>query len=79
MCTGYESSSKLEFPTHIERLTETLAHRLRKEPLLVGKNILAETREPAASCASVPTPGGQAGPEPTRYGDWEKDGIISDF
>ena len=23
--------------------------------------------------------GGQDGPEPTRYGDWEKDGIISDF
>lgn len=23
--------------------------------------------------------GGQAGPEPTRYGDWEKEGIISDF
>ena len=23
--------------------------------------------------------GGRAGPEPTRYGDWEKDGIISDF
>jgi len=23
--------------------------------------------------------GGQAGPEPTRYGDWEKKGIISDF
>ena len=23
--------------------------------------------------------GGQTGPEPTRYGDWEKDGIISDF
>ena len=23
--------------------------------------------------------GGQEGPEPTRYGDWEKDGIISDF
>lgn len=23
--------------------------------------------------------GGQAGPEPTRYGDWEKNGIISDF
>ena len=23
--------------------------------------------------------GGQPGPEPTRYGDWEKDGIISDF
>ena len=23
--------------------------------------------------------GGRAGPEPTRYGDWEKKGIISDF
>jgi hypothetical protein len=23
--------------------------------------------------------GGQSGPEPTRYGDWEKKGIISDF
>ena len=23
--------------------------------------------------------GGQTGPDPTRYGDWEKDGIASDF
>lgn len=23
--------------------------------------------------------GGRDGPEPTRYGDWEKDGVISDF
>ena len=23
--------------------------------------------------------GGRDGPEPTRYGDWEKKGIISDF
>ena len=23
--------------------------------------------------------GGRDGPEPTRYGDWEKEGIISDF
>ena len=23
--------------------------------------------------------GGQKGPEPTRYGDWEKNGIVSDF
>lgn len=22
---------------------------------------------------------GQTGPEPTRYGDWEKGGIVSDF
>jgi hypothetical protein len=23
--------------------------------------------------------GGRVGPDPTRYGDWEKDGIASDF
>jgi hypothetical protein len=23
--------------------------------------------------------GGRAGPDPTRYGDWEKNGIASDF
>jgi hypothetical protein len=23
--------------------------------------------------------GGRQGPDPTRYGDWEKDGIASDF
>ena len=26
-----------------------------------------------------PEQGGQKGPEPTRYGDWEKKGLISDF
>ncbi len=23
--------------------------------------------------------GGPSGPEPTRYGDWERNGIVSDF
>jgi len=27
----------------------------------------------------APELGGQKGPEPTRYGDWEKKGITSDF
>lgn len=26
-----------------------------------------------------PELGGRKGPEPTRYGDWEKKGIVSDF
>ena len=34
----------------------------------------AETPEPMAEEL-----GGQKGPEPTRYGDWEKKGLISDF
>ena len=27
----------------------------------------------------LPEKGGPKGPEPTRYGDWEKKGLISDF
>ena len=41
----------------------------------------AEARR-AKEAAQKPLPpelGGQKGPEPTRYGDWEKNGIISDF
>jgi hypothetical protein len=29
--------------------------------------------------ALPPEEGGPKGPEPTRYGDWEKNGIASDF
>jgi len=41
----------------------------------------AEERRRAADAkpALPPERGGQQGPEPTRYGDWEKKGIISDF
>ena len=40
----------------------------------------AKTRAAASDGkASSTETGGQVGPEPTRYGDWEKDGIISDF
>jgi len=34
---------------------------------------------PAKPTAPQKEVGGQKGPEPTRYGDWEKNGIISDF
>ena len=40
----------------------------------------AEGRRRAALAVSRPVElGGRDGPEPTRFGDWEKDGIISDF
>ena len=35
----------------------------------------AETEENAKEIEK----GGRKGPEPTRFGDWEKNGIISDF
>ncbi|HEX5664851.1 MAG TPA: DUF1674 domain-containing protein [Xanthomonadaceae bacterium] len=56
------------------------------------KSILGQGQsspEPAATETSVPAPatvpmripetGGRDGPEPTRYGDWEKNGRCIDF
>jgi hypothetical protein len=40
----------------------------------------AEARRKTAAEADPPKEiDGQKGPEPTRYGDWEKGGIASDF
>lgn len=40
----------------------------------------AERRKAAEAAAARPAEvGGRDGPEPTRYGDWEKSGIASDF
>jgi hypothetical protein len=42
----------------------------------------AEARRKAAEAAATPHPKefqGPKGPEPTRYGDWERKGIASDF
>ncbi|MEL6318539.1 MAG: DUF1674 domain-containing protein [Pseudomonadota bacterium] len=44
---------------------------------------LAEAKARQAAADPAPEPpeerGGRDGPEPTRFGDWEKDGIVSDF
>lgn len=40
----------------------------------------AESRRTSRKQAELPPEkGGPRGPEPTRYGDWEKKGITSDF
>lgn len=40
----------------------------------------AEARRAAAAAQNLPPEqGGPKGPEPTRYGDWEKKGLTSDF
>jgi hypothetical protein len=38
-----------------------------------------ERRKTAAKAELPPEVDGQKGPEPTRFGDWEKKGLISDF
>ena len=47
-----------------------------------GERALAEAaeRKKKAKDDDLPTElGGRDGPEPTRFGDWEKKGIVSDF
>lgn len=39
----------------------------------------AERRAEAEAAALSPEHGGPRGPEPTRYGDWEKKGLAVDF
>ena len=38
-----------------------------------------ERRKAQKPSASEPEVGGRDGPDPGRYGDWEKGGIASDF
>jgi len=55
----------------------------RRKPLTpAGQRALAEAeaRRKAATAADLPPEiGGPSGPEPTRYGDWERKGIAVDF
>ncbi len=47
-----------------------------------AQRALAEAEERRRKAAGRDRPkeiGGRGGPEPTRYGDWEKDGIAHDF
>ncbi|AGK59941.1 hypothetical protein HYPDE_41363 [Hyphomicrobium denitrificans 1NES1] len=47
-----------------------------------ARRALAEAEARRQQAANQPRPsevGGRDGPEPTRFGDWEKGGIASDF
>lgn len=59
--------------------TEAEIERRRKE---AAERALQEAalRKKSEDASSLPKElGGRKGPEPTRYGDWEKKGVISDF
>jgi hypothetical protein len=47
-------------------------------PAAVGQKT-AGTTGPAPPPAKVPEVGGPQGPEPTRFGDWERNGRCIDF
>ena len=47
-----------------------------------ARRALEEAAQRRAAAAETPLPpeqGGPKGPEPTRYGDWEKKGLAVDF
>lgn len=63
-----------------EKLLETPAGDRPLPP--AARRALEEARlrrEAEAVRAAAPEVDGPKGPEPTRYGDWEKNGIASDF
>jgi hypothetical protein len=72
----YAADSDIAMPKRATRAE--IEARLRD----AGKRAAAEAevrREMAAKTKLPPEIDGQKGLEPTRFGDWEKKGIISDF
>ena len=53
-----------------------MLHKIKKDLPEAAKRSLTEAKERRALPKEL---GGRNGPEPTRYGDWEKKGIVSDF
>ncbi|HEY5337519.1 MAG TPA: succinate dehydrogenase assembly factor 4 [Rhizomicrobium sp.] len=59
-------------PDNIEKRIREAGERAKAE---ADKRRALEPQRKAAE----PEIGGPKGPEPTRYGDWERKGIVSDF
>lgn len=65
--------------SQVKEPSETEIGRRRKE---AAERALAEAEARRREAHDKPLPkevGRRKGPEPTRYGDWEKKGIVSDF
>ncbi len=63
-------------------MSDDKADNPAKELTPAARRALAEAAERRARAAKERHPreiGGPSGPEPTRYGDWERKGIASDF
>ena len=58
---------------------EEIARRIREAGERAKAEAEARRAKEAPRKPLPPERGGQAGLEPTRYGDWEKNGIVSDF
>jgi len=56
-----------------------IAERVRSAGVRALAEADARRRDAADGKARPKEIGGPKGPEPTRYGDWERNGIVSDF
>jgi len=71
------------FTEHRPPPTSTTSPKSAVNPPAKSAEITAETQPDKAPAAQADKPtaeiGGPKGPEPTRYGDWERDGRCVDF
>ena len=81
-------SHEIMFRDAIDELRERGSHFAREAYVFVvaalGETVRALPADRLADAERAANPatkeiGGRDGPEPTRYGDWEKGGIASDF
>jgi hypothetical protein len=74
-----------EMPMNSERTTRESDQKTGQEVSPEDSNDTASPDDPAAADAASATSekvreiGGRQGPDPTRYGDWEKGGRCIDF
>lgn len=63
----------------MQKTSEAEIERRRKEAARCALEEAALRKKNEAEAALAKELGGRTGPEPTRYGDWEKKGVASDF
>ena len=83
MAQGADAVTDHPTPDVTPTLNAEVPHATPERPLSeAARRALLEAaarRETDAKAALAPEHGGPAGPEPTRYGDWEKKGLAIDF
>lgn len=72
--TSAESEASIPAEPPIRELSDAAKRALAEAEERRRARDATETQE-----AGQREVGGRTGPDPVRYGDWEKDGIISDF
>ena len=66
--------------TILSLMTDPINDNEKKQPPLVPEDVPIPPRPEQKDEAEVSSEtGGQKGPEPTRFGDWEKGGRCTDF